>query len=212
MSKKKITGEDGKEYVVKEKKPWYKKWWIWVLAIIVIIFLLSMFGSSDDDSSTTSSTTSSKNSRTSSSKNSSTASSETSNSEKSESTDKDDDTGSASSYNATEGENNAEKYTYGDFVKSDDWAGKSYHISKAEVLQADEDDGKTTLLVYTDDDSDHLYMIAYDGKTDAVEDDYVDVQGVFTKRQSYDTKIGGSNTVPALVAKKITVVGKDSDN
>ena len=33
----------------------------------------------------------------------------------------------------------------------------------------------------------------------------------FSKRQSYDTKIGGSNTVPSLVASKITVTGKDSD-
>jgi len=115
------------------------------------------------------------------------------------------------SYNATEGENNAEKYTYGDFVKSDDWVGKSYHISKAEVLQADEKDGQTVLLVYTDDDPDHTFMVAYDGKTPAVEDDYVDIQGVFSKRQSYDTKIGGSNTVPSLVASKITVTGKDSD-
>ncbi|KRO28440.1 hypothetical protein DY78_GL002436 [Lactiplantibacillus fabifermentans DSM 21115] len=115
------------------------------------------------------------------------------------------------SYNATEGENNAEKYTYGDFVKSDDWVGKSYHISKAEVLQADETDGQTVLLVYTDDDPDHTFMVAYDGKTAAVEDDYVDIQGVFSKRQSYDTKIGGSNTVPSLVASKITVTGKDSD-
>ncbi|WP_187330259.1 carboxypeptidase-like regulatory domain-containing protein, partial [Lactiplantibacillus plantarum] len=115
------------------------------------------------------------------------------------------------SYNATEGENNAEKYTYGDFAKSDDWVGKSYHISKAEVLQADEKDGQTVLLVYTDDDPDHTFMVAYDGKTPAVEDDYVDIQGIFSKRQSYDTKIGGSNTVPSLVASKITVTGKDSD-
>ena len=121
------------------------------------------------------------------------------------------DSDSSSSSNDSSSENNAEKYTYGDFAKSDDWVGKSYHVSKAEVLQADEKDGQTVLLVYTDDDPDHTFMVAYDGKTPAVEDDYVDIQGVFSKRQSYDTKIGGSNTVPSLVASKITVTGKDSD-
>ncbi|ALC08151.1 hypothetical protein [Lactiplantibacillus plantarum] len=54
---KKVTGEDGKTYVVKEKKPWYKKWWIWVIAIIVVIFLFAAFGGSDSDSSSSSSST-----------------------------------------------------------------------------------------------------------------------------------------------------------
>lgn len=114
----------------------------------------------------------------------------------------------STTYDATKGENNARTHSYGEFVKSDSWVGQSYHISKAEVMQAEEEDGQTMLLVYTDDDPDHLFMVAYDGTTDAVEDDYVDVQGIFSKRQTYDTNIGGSNTVPALLAKKITVVGK----
>lgn len=54
---KKVTGEDRKTYVVKEKKPWYKKWWIWVIAIIVVIFLFAAFGGSDSDSSSSSSST-----------------------------------------------------------------------------------------------------------------------------------------------------------
>ncbi|WP_276320777.1 hypothetical protein [Lactobacillus crispatus] len=35
---KEIKGEDGKTYVVKEKKPWYKRWWVWVIIVIVAIF------------------------------------------------------------------------------------------------------------------------------------------------------------------------------
>lgn len=117
----------------------------------------------------------------------------------------------ATTYDATEGENNAQTHTYGEFVKSDDWLGKSYHISKAKVLQADEDEDGTTLLVYTDDDPSHLFMVLYEDKTDAVEDDYVDIEGVFLKRQTYDTQIGGSNTVPALVTQKMTVTGSDTE-
>lgn len=37
MAKRKVTGEDGKTYVMKEKKPFYKKIWFWVLIVIVVI-------------------------------------------------------------------------------------------------------------------------------------------------------------------------------
>lgn len=36
MAKKKITGEDGKTYTVKVKKPFYKRVWFWILVIIVV--------------------------------------------------------------------------------------------------------------------------------------------------------------------------------
>lgn len=35
MVKKQVTHEDGKTYVMKEKKPFYKKWWFWLIVIIV---------------------------------------------------------------------------------------------------------------------------------------------------------------------------------
>lgn len=112
-------------------------------------------------------------------------------------------------YNATEGENNAQVLNYGQLIKSDNFVGKSYHISKAEVLQAEEQSGKTLLLAYIDDDPDHLFMILYNGKTSAVEDDYIDVQGIFDKREEYKTQIGGSNRVPLLIAQNITVTGHE---
>lgn len=34
MAKKHITGEDGKKYVMKEKKPFYKKWWFILIVAI----------------------------------------------------------------------------------------------------------------------------------------------------------------------------------
>lgn len=48
MSKKKIVGEDGKQYVAKEKKPFYKKVWFWILAVIVVIGIGGSFGGGDD--------------------------------------------------------------------------------------------------------------------------------------------------------------------
>ncbi|GEL13985.1 hypothetical protein FC15_GL001680 [Lapidilactobacillus concavus DSM 17758] len=58
MAKKKITGEDGKEYSVKVKKPFYKRVWFWVLAIIVIAVVGSKLGggSSDKDDKSTAKT------------------------------------------------------------------------------------------------------------------------------------------------------------
>lgn len=38
--KKTIVGEDGKTYQVKEKKPFYKKWWFILIAIVIVGSLL----------------------------------------------------------------------------------------------------------------------------------------------------------------------------
>lgn len=47
---KKIKGEDGKIYEVKTKKPWYKRWWVWVLIVIAAIFVIgAIAGGGDDD-------------------------------------------------------------------------------------------------------------------------------------------------------------------
>lgn len=48
MAKKNVTGEDGKQYVMKEKKPIYKKWWFWLIVVIVIGGIGSQLGGSDD--------------------------------------------------------------------------------------------------------------------------------------------------------------------
>ena len=60
MSKKIITGDDGKKYTVKEKKPFYKKWWFWIFIVIIaiIIFAGISSGSSDDSASSSSSVSS----------------------------------------------------------------------------------------------------------------------------------------------------------
>ncbi|MEO1782282.1 DUF4352 domain-containing protein [Enterococcus diestrammenae] len=47
MAKKKVTGEDGKTYVMKEKKPFYKKIWFWILVVVVIAIGASSLGGGD---------------------------------------------------------------------------------------------------------------------------------------------------------------------
>lgn len=51
MAKKTIKGEDGKEYVMKEKKPFYKRWWFIVLAIFIVVGIIGQLGGSGDNES-----------------------------------------------------------------------------------------------------------------------------------------------------------------
>jgi len=213
----------------KPKKPWYKHG----LAIVLIAALfLFAFVLAKDAINSSSSTTEAAGSYDNSSSNDSTPddsssddtedSDDDSDYEDEDSSDEDsddDDTGdftndsvagiSASDYDATEAAGN--KLSYGELLKSDDYNGQSYDITNAEVLQANESDGATTLLVYTDDYSNDLFMIYYPDTTDAVKDDYVTINGVLGDREDYDTQAGGSNTVPTLVAQKISVTGHDSE-
>lgn len=48
MAKKKVTGEDGKQYVMKEKKPFFKKVWFWILVLIVLAIIGGSLGGSKD--------------------------------------------------------------------------------------------------------------------------------------------------------------------
>lgn len=62
MGKKTFIGEDGKEYVAKVKKPFYKKWWFIALAIIVVIGIIGSLGGGTEDSGNTQAPNSSSNS------------------------------------------------------------------------------------------------------------------------------------------------------
>lgn len=53
MGKRKITGDDGKTYVMKEAKPIYKKWWFWLIAIVILAI---GFGNQGDSKKETTST------------------------------------------------------------------------------------------------------------------------------------------------------------
>ncbi len=85
MGKKKIVGEDGKQYVMKEKKPFYKRVWFWILAVIVLFIGVGALGGNDEK--TTASKTS-KNIATTESKKSTEESKETKNSTLKENYDK----------------------------------------------------------------------------------------------------------------------------
>ena len=50
MAKKIVRGDDGKEYEVRVKKPFFKKWWVWVLVALLLFFVIgALSGNSDND-------------------------------------------------------------------------------------------------------------------------------------------------------------------
>ncbi|QNQ83739.1 hypothetical protein FP435_04420 [Lactobacillus sp. PV037] len=58
---KEIKGDDGKTYVIKQKKPWYKRWWAWVLIALAVIIVFAIIAGSGEDDSGSSSNSSSQN-------------------------------------------------------------------------------------------------------------------------------------------------------
>lgn len=102
--------------------------------------------------------------------------------------------------------NNSNVWSYGELLKSDKHAGKQYAVNSATVIQADEEDGKTALLAYINDDPSHLFWIDYSHTTKAVEDSVINVKGKLGVRKDYDTQDGGSNTVPSIKARTIDVI------
>lgn len=93
-------------------------------------------------------------------------------------------------------------------IKSEEYKEKSYDISNATALQADESDRSTTLLAYSDDARDDLIKAYLPDTTDAVKDEYVSIKGNLESRENYDTQSGGSNAVPTIVAYEVSVTGK----
>ncbi|ODJ54833.1 DUF4352 domain-containing protein [Brochothrix thermosphacta] len=60
MAKQIVKGEDGKEYEVRVKKPFYKKWWVWVLIVLVLLFIIGAVGGNSDNEDTPKKNTSTK--------------------------------------------------------------------------------------------------------------------------------------------------------
>lgn len=48
MAKKKFIGEDGKTYIAKVKKPFYKRVWFWIVAVIAVFGIAGILGGGDE--------------------------------------------------------------------------------------------------------------------------------------------------------------------
>ncbi len=92
---------------------------------------------------------------------------------------------------------NAANITYAMLSKSNKYADEPYHVTGT-VFQAESDDGAEMLLV--DVGGFNFIYVLVDGETNAVEGSTVSIYGTLLERKTYGTKIGGTNTVPALLA------------
>lgn len=105
---------------------------------------------------------------------------------------------------------NSKEITYKHLIKtSDGYVGTEYYIAKAKVVQAFEENGKTVLMVNMSNENNYwtdLIAIAYNGTTDVIQDDIVEVYGYVAEQYTYQTKIGGTNTVPLILASEIKIL------
>lgn len=106
---------------------------------------------------------------------------------------------------------NAQKITYNHLIKTKDgYKGEMYYIGKAEVAQAFEEDGVTMLFVNTTNNGYGFWgdpiAVFYQGTTEAIADDFVQVYGELGEQYEYQTKIGGINSVPSLLASEVKVL------
>lgn len=202
------------------KNKWYKSRFVWLLFSLLIIFFIIDVKNNYPSSSTSKATIYTSDSDTSDSDDDT---DDDSDDDEDDSYDYDDDSEdddeddsgdftedsvagiSASDYDSTEAASN--NWSYGELLKSDNYNGESYNVTNAKVLQANESYGSTMLLVYTDDYASELFMVYYPSTTSAVKGDYVSINGVLGDREDYETKSGGTNTVPAMVAQDVTVTG-----
>lgn len=180
------------------KKPWYKKWWVWVLAIIIILVVLAANGGGSDSSDS-----SNKSSKT--EKVSSTSSTKNTDSLKKSSSTK---AFNAADYNTG--------ITYEQLARTpDDYKNQNITLT-GKVIQVVEGDDENDLRVAIDGNYDNVAMVAYDpdimNGSRILENDKITFYAESLGTTTYKSTIGGKITIPVALAKKIDNAGTAPDD
>lgn len=222
MAKKKIIGQDGKEYEVKEKKPFYKKWWFIVLAVIFVIGTIgNMFG--DDSKTSAGSSSTQKVDKAAESKEKAAAAKKA---EEEAAAKKKAEEEAAAKKKAEEeaaakkAQQEAERKdpnTYGviDYITlsrtPDQYIGQKYKFS-GKILQVLEGDNSTQYRLAVDGNYDNVLYLEIDKDDLAqriLEDDLVTVYGISVGTISYKSTLGGKITIPGLLVNIIELNGHE---
>lgn len=220
MAKKKIIGQDGKEYEVKEKKPFYKKWWFIALTVIFVIGTIgNMFG--DDSKTSTGSSSTQKVDKAAESKEKAAQESR----EKAAAAKKAEEEAAAKKKAeeeaaAKKAQQEAERKdpnTYGviDYITlsrtPDQYIGQKYKFS-GKILQVLEGDNSTQYRLAVDGNYDNVLYLEIDKDDLAqriLEDDLVTVYGISVGTISYKSTLGGKITIPGLLVNIIELNGHE---
>lgn len=221
MAKKTIIGQDGKEYEVKEKKPFYKKWWFIVLAVIFVIGTIgNMFG--DDSKTSAGSSSTQKVDKAAESKEKAAQESR----EKAAAAKKKAEEEAAAKKKAEEeaaakkAQQEAERKdpnTYGviDYItlsrNPDQYIGQKYKFS-GKILQVLEGEDSTQYRLAVDGNYDNVLYLEIDKDDLAqriLEDDLVTVYGLSVGTISYKSTLGGKITIPGLLVNIIELNGHE---
>lgn len=230
MAKKTIIGQDGKEYEVKEKKPFYKKWWFIVLAVIFVIGTIgNMFG--DDSKTSAGSSSTQKVDKAAESKEKAAQESR----EKAAAAKKAEEEAAAKKKAeeeaaakkkaeeeaaAKKAQQEAERKdpnTYGviDYItlsrNPDQYIGQKYKFS-GKILQVLEGDDSTQYRLAVDGNYDNVLYLEIDKDDLAqriLEDDLVTVYGLSVGTISYKSTLGGKITIPGLLVNIIELNGHE---
>lgn len=212
MAKKKIIGQDGKEYEVKEKKPFYKKWWFIALAVIFVIGTIgNMFG--DDSKTSAGSSSTQKVDKAAESKEKATAAKKS----EEEAAAKKKAEEEAAAKKAQQEAERKDPNTYGviDYITlsrtPDQYIGQKYKFS-GKILQVLEGDNSTQYRLAVDGNYDNVLYLEIDKDDLAqriLEDDLVTVYGISVGTISYKSTLGGKITIPGLLVNIIELNGHE---
>lgn len=96
---------------------------------------------------------------------------------------------------------------FGQLDKNPDRYSGDRVMYRGQIFQIQEDFGSTMILLSVTDEGYGFWtdeiMVTYDGTTEAVEDDIVTIYGTVEGSETYETRIGGENTVAKIKAKYI---------
>lgn len=199
MKKKKtIIGEDGNEYTVKEKKPIYKRVWFWVLLLFVFAGIGGLFGGDETPTTETDVNATEATEATEVATEATEAVTETQTEAATEPVETEPaiDLQDKSLYSSG--------VTYEDLARTpDDYAGEMVIVS-GEIVQVIESETENNYRVAIEGDYDQMALVALlpdlVKNNRILEGDYVTFYCMSIGMHTYESAIGGSVTVPLLIA------------
>lgn len=206
MARKRNKMEDGAGVTVKEKKPFYKRWWFIALVVFAVI---GVFGDEGDDTEDTLAEVP-----------------ETEEVEIVEEVETEEEPEVADEVDETEEsvepeepeeveeepeivqfdpEDYNKELTYDDLARNPDEHAYKAVTFEGKIIQVIQGDGASQFRIATNDDYDKVMLIEIDNsqlESRILEDDYIRFYGTYMGEITYESTLGGNITIPGVVVEK----------